>query len=117
MRVIGELELRGCEAAGYRLSGEHLQHLCCRHLYGSDRMLTAWPARAQVVVVLIGPHSGKAEDVHDKLLSALGVEFSADERAKPSCCDEEGAPPVDKDVADAISGAVAASARRPRRLR
>ncbi len=35
---------RGCEEAGYRLAGAPLDHICCRHLYGNDRMLTAWPA-------------------------------------------------------------------------
>lgn len=29
---------RGCEEAGYRLAGTPLDHICCRHLYGTDRM-------------------------------------------------------------------------------
>jgi hypothetical protein len=29
----------------------------------------------------------------------------ADEREKPSCCDEEGSPPVDEEAAEAIADA------------
>lgn len=77
-------------------------------------MLTVWPADDHAVVVLVGPHSGKAGDVYDQLLAAVGAESAADAREKPSCCDEEGAPPVDDELAEAIGAAVEASARRSR---
>jgi hypothetical protein len=77
-------------------------------------MLTVWPAADRAVVLLVAPHSGKAGDVDDQLLSSLGVEPSADERAKPSCCDDEGGPPVDEATAEAIRAAVEASVRRSR---
>jgi hypothetical protein len=109
------MEERGCEAAGYRLAGAAVEHVCCRHLYGSDRVLTVWPAEDRAVVLLVGPHSGRAGDVYLELLDALGVDVPADEREKPSCCDDEGVPPVEEVVAEAIAEAVERSARRVRR--
>lgn len=52
--------------------------------------------------------------MYDQLLAAVGAEPAADAREKPSCCDEEGAPPVDDELAEAIGAAVEASARRSR---
>ena len=78
-------------------------------------MLTVWPADDRAVVVLVGPHSGKPGDVYDQLLDALGAEVPADERDKPSCCDDEGLPPIDGDAAEAIADAVERSARARRR--
>ena len=69
------------------------------------------------MVLLVGPHDGRAGDVYAQLLDALGVEVSADERTKPSCCDDEGLPPVDEAAAETIRDAVESSARRARRRR
>jgi hypothetical protein len=66
------------------------------------------------VVLLVGPHDGRAGDVYSQLLDALGVEVSADERGKPSCCDDEGLPPVDEGRAEAIRDAVESTRRRRR---
>jgi hypothetical protein len=115
LRVIGEIEERGCEAAGYRLAGEELDRICCRHLYASDRLLTVWPGSDEAVVMLIGPHGGAVGDVYADLLHALGIDVPADERSKPSCCDEEGVPPVDAAAAHAICDALERSTRRGRR--
>lgn len=117
LRTIGELENRGCEAAGYRLAGDELDHICCRHLYGEDRLLTVWPSDEHAVVIVVAPHLGSAGGVYDQLVEALGIEMPASERAKPPCCDEEGEPPVDAEVANAIADAVEQSARRRRRGR
>jgi hypothetical protein len=104
LRTIGELEDRGCEAAGYRLAGDQLDHVCCRHLHGSDRLLTVWPGQEQAIVVLVAPHTRSRGGVYDQLLDALDIEMPADEREKPPCCDEVGEPPVD--AAAAIAEAV-----------
>ncbi|HZQ27760.1 MAG TPA: hypothetical protein VFA94_08680 [Acidimicrobiales bacterium] len=82
LRVLGEITDRGCDAAGYRLAGADLDHVCCRRLYSSDRMPTVWRADDCAVVVLVGPHSRKAGDVYDQLLNALGADIPADEREK-----------------------------------
>ena len=80
-------------------------------------MLTVWPADDRAVVVLVGPHSRKAGDVYDQLLDALGADIPADDREKPSCCDDEGLPPFDEEAAEAIADEVERSARRARRRR
>lgn len=106
MRTIGELEDRGCEAAGYRLSGDLVEHICCRHLYGQDRMLIAWPAKDYAIVILVAPHDRSGGDVYGQLLDALELTVTAEEREKPPCCDEKGRPPTDSDVATQIADAV-----------
>ena len=114
MRAIGELEDRGCEAAGYRLSGEVLDHICCQHLYGQDRMLIIWPSEQHAIVVLVSAHDRGGSDVYAHLLEVLDVAMPATERDKPPCCDDEGQPPVDFDGATAIADAVDQRRRRRR---
>ncbi|HEV2068469.1 MAG TPA: hypothetical protein VGR26_01600 [Acidimicrobiales bacterium] len=78
--ALGELRDRGCDAAGYRLSGEVIEHVCCRHLYGTDRVLTVWPADDHAVVIAIGRHDESAADVYSTLLDALELEVPDAER-------------------------------------
>lgn len=107
--------LRGCEAAGYRLAGADLEHICCRHLYGNDRMLVTWPTANRAVVLAVGPHDRSASDIYELLLVALGLEVPTAERTKPPCCDELGEPPVDAGIAETLAEAVAALVPRGRR--
>lgn len=106
---------RGCAAAGYRLAGERLDHMCARHLYGTDRMITVWLDDDHAVVVAIGPHDGSAVDVYKLLLDALGADVPEAEREKPPCCDDEGKPPADHDTAETIADSIDNLARRRRR--
>ena len=106
---------RGCEAAGYRLAGEDLDRLCARHLYGSDRLITAWLTEDHAVVVTIGPHDRSAGDVYELLLLALDAELPTEERSKPPCCDDDGKPPADPQAAESIADAVDTIARARRR--
>lgn len=114
LRTIGELK-NGCQAAGYRLAGGQFEHVCSRHLYGDDRLLTVWPGDEHAIVVLVGPHTRTPGSVYDQLLDALGIEMPANEREKPPCCDEEGKPPVNAAAASAIAEAVDNCSRRARR--
>lgn len=106
-----------CQEAGYRLAGAPLDHVCCRHLYGNDRMLTAWPAADSVVILAVGPHDRSAQDIYELLLAAVEVEVPAQERSKPPCCDELGEPPADVALAQALAAAVSALAPRRRSRR
>lgn len=115
--ALAALRDRGCEAAGYRLAGAPLDHVCCRHLYGRDRMLTVWPAEDHAVVIAVGSHDQSTEDVYAALLDALELTVSADEREKPPCCDNAGQPPADEEVAATIAEAIDARARSRRRRR
>jgi len=56
--------------------------VCCRHLYGSDRLLTAAPEHAAILAV--GPHDQSALDVYELLLAAVVVEVPAEERSQPT---------------------------------
>lgn len=114
--AIEEILARGCDAGGYRLAGALLDHVCCRHLYGDDRLLTAWRAEDHALVLLVGPHSGKPSDVYAQLLAAVDKEVPAEERTKPPCCEPGEAPPVDEVTVDQLVGAVEGLAR-PRRRR
>jgi hypothetical protein len=111
--AIEELFASGCRAAGYRLAGAVLDHVCCRHLYADDRMLTAWPAIDRVVVLVVGPHDRSATDVYDILLGALEIEVPEEERAKPACCEPEQPPPTDADLAIRMADAIEAASKRP----
>jgi hypothetical protein len=111
--ALSELLDQGCTAAGYRLAGTGLDHICCRHLYAEDRLLTVWPGDHHAIVVAVGPHDRGGADVYDLLLTALGLEEAAVERSKPSCCDETGRPPVKADAA-ATAEAVTQLAKRTR---
>jgi hypothetical protein len=115
--AIDELRSRGCERAGYRLTGAVLKHVCCRHLYGDDRLLTTWPAVDHAVIVLVGPHKGRAGGVYGALMAALGLEDTEEERSKPPCYEPDGIPPVDPRAADGIIDAVNGLAKRTRRRR
>jgi hypothetical protein len=112
---VRELLNLGCAAGGYRLAGTVLDHVCCRHLYGTDRMLTAWSAHDEAVILLVGPHDRSPLDVYDQLLSALGLQQTEAERAKPACCEEDLDPPVDSDLSSSIVNAVETLARWPKR--
>jgi hypothetical protein len=110
--VLNELEHLGCEAAGYRLAGEVLDHICCRHLRGEDRMLIMWTDEDATVVVSIARHDRGAADIYETVLDALELEVPEDERTKPPCCDDEGLPPVDEELADRVANALRDAARR-----
>jgi hypothetical protein len=92
-----------------------LDHVCSRHLYGADRMLTAWPADDEVIVLAIARHDTSAEDVYATLLAALDLAVPDEERQKPPCCDDEGNPPANEATALEIADALTRHRRRSRR--
>lgn len=94
-----------------------LDHVCSRHLYGADRMLTAWPADDEVIVLAVARHDSTAEDVYATLLAALDLTVSEEERQKPPCCDDQSNPPADEAIALEIADALARHARSRRRVR
>jgi len=80
-------------------------------------MLTVWPATDHAVVIAVGRHDESAQDVYDALREALELDVPADEREKPPCCDDEGLPPADEEIATTISEAIEHRTRSRRRAR
>lgn len=80
-------------------------------------MLIAWPGEDHAVVIAVARHDESSEDVYAALLEALGLRAPSEEREKPSCCDEEGLPPANPDVAMSITDAVERRGRARRRAR
>lgn len=116
VRFLEELMAGGCARAGYRLAGvDVLDRLCCRHLYGSDRAIVAWPSPDEAVVIAIGAHDQGANDVYQLILAALEIDTPEDERQKPPCCDDLDQPPVDPEATERIATVIDALKRRPRR--
>lgn len=76
-------------------------------------MLAAWLAEDHAVVLAVGRHNETSEDVYVALLDRLDLAAPSEEREKPPCCDEEGLPPVDLDLATAIVEAIGHRRHRP----
>ena len=96
-----ELELRGCDAADYRLSGADVEHICVVVLPRRHRMVIAFPAEEEVTILLVGPHDEMNPElnVYTRLYESLEIEVPTDERRKPQCC-ADGQPSVDADLVD-----------------
>lgn len=101
-RKHAELEREGCAAADYRLVGAVADRICSVHLYGNWRALVGFPADDEVAVLIVARHdaSRAASDVYRRLYRQLGVGYPSETRAKPPCCEEDGAPPVDLALVD-----------------
>jgi len=96
--AVEDIRRRGC-AAGVRLSGEALSGICRLDLYGAWRLLTAFEAPDRCVLLLVAEHTRSASSY--RLLSeALGLDEPEEPRTKPSCCDADGQPPIDPDLAE-----------------
>ena len=113
--AMADLRDRGCAAAGYRLAGAVLDHVCCRYLRRDDRMLTVWPAEDHAIVLAIGRHDASTENVYAVLLDALDLDIADAERTKPLCCDQQGRPPADSEIATLVADTIERRARRGRR--
>ena len=80
-------------------------------------MLTVWLEADHAVVIAVGRHDETADDIYAALLDALELDVPDDERLKPPCCDDDGLPPADEEVAMAVSDALESRSRRTRRRR
>lgn len=94
-----DLAQRGCEALGYRVTGDVVERLCVKHLRGLDRALVAFPEPEVATIVLVGPHTSDPQsNVYDLLYRVAGLEGEPPERrTKPACCEADGTPPAADD--------------------
>jgi hypothetical protein len=117
--AVERLAAEGCAAGDYRLTGEHIEHICAVHLYGRHRALVAFPDEESVVVLLVGEHAADDPDldVYRSLYRLLDLPEPSAKRTKPPCCREDGEPPVDADLLDRFRDAATELSRRARRSR
>jgi mRNA-degrading endonuclease RelE of RelBE toxin-antitoxin system len=91
--AVRQLSYEGCKAAGYALSGPPpWSNLCAVHVQGW-RIITAFPAPDEVLLVKVAPHDTSTDPYAD-LAEQLGIEIYTGERLKPSCCEAANAPPM-----------------------
>ena len=99
-RFRDELARQGCAALHYRVTGEHLDKLCVRHLRGAWRVVAFHPDEDTAWVVLVGEHSDDdpGRNVYDLLYDIVGHRPPSDQRRrKPPCCEDDGAAPDTKE--------------------
>lgn len=104
-QFLRELRSQGCKALGYRLTGDVVEHLCVKHLPRALRVVVAFTAEDEAIIVIVGPHDDDDphNDVYTLLYELAGLERPPQgERSKPPCCStEEGLPPLsDQSLAD-----------------
>lgn len=121
--AVEDLRRRGCAAAGVRLAGEALSGICRLDLYGAWRLLTVFETPDRCVLLLVAEHTRSASP-YRLLYAALGIDKPEEPRTKPSCCDANGQPPVDPDLAELferglreLGRALSTSARMPSQRR
>ncbi len=114
--AVEHLAAEGCAAGDYRLTGEGIEHICAIHLYARHRALVAFPDEVSVVVLLVGEHLAvdREPDVYRGLYRLLELPEPSAKRTKPSCCTEDGEPPVDVDLLDRFRDAATELRRRSR---
>jgi len=93
---LDDLAARGCQAMGYRLTGDPpLDSLCCVHLRASDRaIVTFTPGTAWVL--LVGPYDrqDREADIYTRVYTAAGITAGPlRARTKPPCCLDDITPP------------------------
>lgn len=96
--AVDDIRRRGCAAAGVRLAGQELSAVCRLDLYGTWRLLTVFEAADRCVLLLVAEHTRTANP-YQLLYEALHIAGPKEPRTKPPCCDPDGQPPVDPDLA------------------
>ncbi|MDQ1517372.1 MAG: hypothetical protein QOE80_3202 [Actinomycetota bacterium] len=106
MAAVEALERVGCDAAGYRLSGDGVDRLCVVHLWGEWRLLLAFPEPDVAVIIDIGEHLAHdpGRDIYQRLYEAVAMDPPDAVREKPPCCNEAG-PPADAAQVDRLRDA------------
>jgi hypothetical protein len=96
--AVDDIRRRGCAAAGVRLTGPGMSGICRLSLYGELRLLTVFEASDRAILLLVAGHT-RTSNPYQLLYDILGIEEPERPRTKPTCCDPEGHPSVDADLA------------------
>jgi hypothetical protein len=62
------------------------------------RLLTVFEAPDRCILLVVAEHTRTANP-HQLLYDALGIGVPEEPRTKPACCDAEGRPPIEPDLA------------------
>ncbi len=105
-----DFERRGCAAMGYRMYGDGIDRLCVRHLNDNLRVIVVFESRKEATIVALGPHdeSDQRLNVYSQVYAAAEVDRPVGKRTKPSCCDDEGFPPDDAELAERLAANIRA---------
>lgn len=96
--AIDDIRRTGRAAAGVRLAGTELSAARRLDLYGAWRLLTVFEEPDRCVLLMVAQHTRTASP-YQQLYDALGIAVPEEPRTKPSCCDPDGQPPIDPDLA------------------
>ncbi|HEV2377009.1 MAG TPA: hypothetical protein VGS19_33210 [Streptosporangiaceae bacterium] len=96
--AVDDIRRRGCAAAGVRLAGQQFSAICRLDLYGAWRLLTVFESPDRCVVPCVAEHT-RTTNPYQLVYDALGLEAPEEPRTKPTCCDAEGRPPIEPDLA------------------
>jgi hypothetical protein len=96
--AIDGIRRMGCAAAGVRLAGQELSAVCRLDLYGTWRLLIVFEAPDRCILLMVAEHTRTANP-YQLLYEALGIAVPEEPRTKPACCDPEGRPPIEPDLA------------------
>ena len=93
-----------------RLTGTGLSDICRLDLYGAWRLLTVFETKDRCILLLVAEHTRMANP-YQHIYDALDISEPAEPRTKPTCCDAEGGPPADADLAARLETGLAELAR------
>ncbi|MFC0439637.1 hypothetical protein [Kutzneria buriramensis] len=114
-----DFERRGCAAMGYRMEGVDLDRLCVRHLTDNLRVVVAFLSREEALIIALGPHdeTDRRMNIYSFVYQAAECDVPTGKRTKPSCCDTDGFPPVDAELAERLADNIRAMEKAMRRRR
>lgn len=96
-----------------------MERLFVVHIYGTWRLLLAFPESDLAVVIDVGEHlaNDANRDIYARLYEVVGMTPPDEPRTKPACCDDADRPPAASDLVDYLIDAYRALSRhrRPRR--
>ncbi|GIM93698.1 hypothetical protein [Paractinoplanes toevensis] len=102
-----DLEVNGCAALSYRLTGaDPLERLCDKHLGGRLRVIVAFESPQTAWVLLVADHDDSDPDfnIYSELYRLVGHEpESSEKRTKPPCCSEDGSAPAMGQAAESLA--------------
>jgi hypothetical protein len=114
---LNDFTRRGCAAMGYRMYGDGVDRLCVKHLSGNLRVIVVFDSQDEATIIALGPHdeADRRVNVYSQVYAAAEINPPTGERTKPPCCDDDGFPPADAELADRLAENIRALEKTMRR--